>query len=60
MAPANLNVLCDADHALVAAGTLMSVGPLIVVFLFGARNFPRDLAAGAMKMWRPGAGAPPR
>lgn len=32
------------------AGALMSVIPLIVVFLFGARHFLRDLAAGAMKL----------
>ncbi|MEU7720822.1 hypothetical protein [Streptomyces tibetensis] len=45
---------------LVMAGALMSVIPLIVVFLFGARHFLRDLAAGAMKREVPGAGAPPR
>ncbi|MFD5835432.1 hypothetical protein ACFWHV_17930 [Streptomyces collinus] len=50
VAPANLNVLYNADYALVMAGALMSVIPLIVVFLFGARHFLRDLAAGAMKM----------
>ncbi|GAA4550836.1 hypothetical protein GCM10023097_41310 [Streptomyces collinus] len=38
------------DYALVMAGALMSVIPLIVVFLFGARHFLRDLAAGAMKL----------
>jgi cellobiose transport system permease protein len=32
------------------AGALMSVIPLIVVFLIGARHFLRDLAAGATKM----------
>jgi cellobiose transport system permease protein len=50
VALANLNVLYNADYALVMAGALMSVIPLIVVFLFGARHFLRDLAAGAMKM----------
>jgi cellobiose transport system permease protein len=37
------------DYAVVMAGALMSVLPLIVVFLIGARHFPRDLAAGATK-----------
>ncbi|MDC0771916.1 hypothetical protein [Streptomyces sp. HD] len=46
----NLNVLYNADHALVMAGAVMSVVPLIVVFLLGARHFLRDLAAGATKM----------
>ncbi|MFJ8052367.1 carbohydrate ABC transporter permease [Streptomyces luteogriseus] len=50
VALANLNVLYNADYALVMAGALMSVIPLIAVFLFGARHFLRDLAAGAMKM----------
>ncbi|MFF6876325.1 MULTISPECIES: ABC transporter permease subunit [unclassified Streptomyces] len=50
VALANLNVLYNADYALVMAGALMSVIPLIAVFLFGARHFLRDLAAGATKM----------
>ncbi|WP_405866221.1 hypothetical protein [Streptomyces sp. NBC_01515] len=41
---------CDTDCPVVMAGALMSVIPLIVVFLVGARHFPRDLAAGATKM----------
>ncbi|PWG09092.1 carbohydrate ABC transporter permease [Streptomyces sp. V2] len=50
VALANLNVLYQADYSLVMAGALMSVVPLIVVFLIGARHFLRDLAAGATKM----------
>jgi cellobiose transport system permease protein len=34
---------------MVMAGALMSVIPLIGVFLIGARSFIADLAAGAMK-----------
>ena len=47
---ANLNVAYNTDYAVVMAGALMSVIPLIVVFLVGARHFLRDLAAGATKM----------
>ncbi|SER11913.1 cellobiose transport system permease protein [Streptomyces sp. yr375] len=50
VALANLNVLYNTDYSLVMAGALMSVIPLIVVFLIGARHFLRDLAAGATKM----------
>ncbi|WP_328415159.1 carbohydrate ABC transporter permease [Streptomyces violaceus] len=50
VALANLNVLYNTDYSLVMAGALMSVIPLILVFLIGARHFLRDLAAGAMKM----------
>ncbi|MEV7870789.1 carbohydrate ABC transporter permease [Streptomyces sp. NPDC088124] len=50
VALANLNVAYNTDYALVMAGALMSVVPLIVVFLIGARHFLRDLAAGATKM----------
>lgn len=46
----NLNMLYNADYALVMAGALMSVIPLIIVFLLGARHFLRDLAAGAARM----------
>ena len=31
------------------AGTLVAVVPLLVVFLFGARHFVRNIAAGALK-----------
>ncbi|WP_078651429.1 carbohydrate ABC transporter permease [Streptomyces xylophagus] len=50
VALANLNVAYNTDYAVVMAGALMSVIPLIVVFLIGARHFLRDLAAGATKM----------
>lgn len=50
VALANLNVAYNTDYAVVMAGALMSVIPLIVVFLLGARHFLRDLAAGATKM----------
>jgi cellobiose transport system permease protein len=44
-----LNGLYGADYSLVMAGTLMSVIPLLIVFLFGARHFIRNIAAGAVK-----------
>ncbi|MFJ9373379.1 carbohydrate ABC transporter permease [Streptomyces sp. NPDC101455] len=47
---ANLNVTCNTDCAVVMAGALMSVIPLIVALLVGARHFLPDLAAGATKM----------
>ncbi|MFG2779486.1 carbohydrate ABC transporter permease [Streptomyces prunicolor] len=50
VALANLNVAYNTDYAVVMAGALMSVIPLIVVFLIGAQHFLRDLAAGATKM----------
>jgi cellobiose transport system permease protein len=34
---------------MVMAGALMSVIPLIGVFIIGARSFIADIAAGAMK-----------
>ncbi|MFJ2610117.1 carbohydrate ABC transporter permease [Streptomyces sp. NPDC091279] len=50
VALANLNIAYNTDYAVVMAGALMSVVPLIVVFLIGSRHFLRDLAAGATKM----------
>ena len=50
VALSNLNVAYNTDYAVVMAGALMSVVPLIIVFLIGARHFLRDLAAGATKM----------
>jgi cellobiose transport system permease protein len=44
-----LNGLYNTDYSMVMAGALMSVIPLIGVFLIGARSFIADLAAGAMK-----------
>lgn len=44
-----LNSLYATDYSMVMAGTLMATIPLIIVFLFGARHFISDLAAGAIK-----------
>jgi cellobiose transport system permease protein len=44
-----LNSLYGTDYSMVMAGTLLAVIPLIVVFLFGARHFIRNIAAGAVK-----------
>jgi len=37
------------DYSVVMAGTLVSIVPLIIMFLFGARNFIKNIAAGALK-----------
>ena len=50
VALANLKMAYNTDYAVVMAGALMSIVPLIIVFLLGARHFLRDLAAGATKM----------
>jgi ABC-type glycerol-3-phosphate transport system permease component len=44
-----LNGVYGTDYSMVMAGALMSVVPLIGVFLIGGRHFIADLAAGAMK-----------
>jgi ABC-type glycerol-3-phosphate transport system permease component len=48
-----LNDKAEIDGAtkqrVVMAGTLVAVVPLLVVFLFGARHFVRNIAAGALK-----------
>ncbi|GAB3895050.1 carbohydrate ABC transporter permease [Kibdelosporangium lantanae] len=44
-----LNSLYGTDYSMVMAGTLLAVVPLVVVFLFGARHFIRNIAAGAVK-----------
>ncbi|MEW1722334.1 carbohydrate ABC transporter permease [Streptomyces sp. NPDC093109] len=49
VALSNLSIVYNTDYAVVMAGALMSVIPLIAVFLIGARHFIRDLAAGAVK-----------
>jgi cellobiose transport system permease protein len=49
VALAQLNSLNATDYSMVMAGTLLAAVPLIIVFLFGARQFIRDLAAGAVK-----------
>ncbi|GAA2794677.1 carbohydrate ABC transporter permease [Crossiella cryophila] len=37
------------DYSVVMAGTLVAIVPLIIVFLFGARHFIKNIAAGALK-----------
>jgi cellobiose transport system permease protein len=49
VALAQLNSLDATDYSMVMAGTLLAAAPLIIVFLFGARQFIRDLSAGAVK-----------
>ncbi|MDX6281717.1 MAG: cellobiose transport system permease protein [Kribbellaceae bacterium] len=44
-----LNGVYGTDYSMVMAGALMSVIPLIGVFLIGGRHFIADIAAGAMK-----------
>ncbi|OIV37612.1 sugar ABC transporter permease [Mangrovactinospora gilvigrisea] len=45
-----LNTVVGAtDYSMVMAGALMSVIPLVGIFLIGARQFIADIAAGAMK-----------
>ncbi|MEV4317453.1 carbohydrate ABC transporter permease [Actinocrispum sp. NPDC049592] len=44
-----LNAVYGTDYSQVMAGTLVAVIPLLVVFLFGARHFIRNIAAGAVK-----------
>ncbi|WP_328992427.1 carbohydrate ABC transporter permease [Kribbella sp. NBC_01245] len=44
-----LNGIYSTDYSMVMAGALMSVIPLIGVFIIGGRHFIADLAAGAMK-----------
>jgi len=49
VALSQLNTLYNIDYSMVMAGTLLATVPLIVVFIFGARHFISDLAAGAIK-----------
>lgn len=44
-----LNGIYGTDYSMVMAGALMSVVPLIGVFLIGGRHFIADIAAGATK-----------
>lgn len=37
------------DYSVVMAGTLVAIVPLIIVFLFGARHFIKNIAMGALK-----------
>lgn len=45
----NLNSLYLTDYGMVMAGALISVLPLIGVFLIGSRHFIANIAAGAIK-----------
>jgi len=49
VALSQLSGLYVSDYSVIMAGTLLAVVPLLVVFLFGARHFIRDLAAGSVK-----------
>jgi cellobiose transport system permease protein len=49
VALAQLNGLYVTDYSVVMAGTLVAIVPLIIVFLFGARHFIGNIAAGAVK-----------
>jgi cellobiose transport system permease protein len=49
VALSQLNGLYVKDYSVVMAGTLVAIVPLIIVFLFGARHFIRNIAAGALK-----------
>ena len=44
-----LNGVYGTDYSMVMAGALMSVVPLVGVFIIGGRHFIADIAAGAMK-----------
>ena len=45
----NLNSLYLTDYGMVMAGALISVVPLIGVFIIGSRHFIANIAAGAIK-----------
>ncbi|MBP2478891.1 cellobiose transport system permease protein [Crossiella equi] len=49
VALSQLNGVYVQDYSVVMAGTLVSIVPLVIVFLFGARQFIRNVAAGALK-----------
>lgn len=49
VALSSLNGIYQTDYAMVIAGTLMAVIPLIILFLFISRQFISDIAAGAVK-----------
>lgn len=49
VALSELNGLYVSDYSVIMAGTLLAVLPLLVVFLLGARQFIRNLAAGSIK-----------
>lgn len=49
VALSSLNGIYQTDYAMVIAGALLAVIPLIVFFLFVSRQFISDIAAGAVK-----------
>ncbi|MFD1956308.1 carbohydrate ABC transporter permease [Paenibacillus thailandensis] len=49
VALSSLNGIYQTDYAMVIAGALLAVIPLIVFFLFVSRQFISDIAAGAIK-----------
>jgi cellobiose transport system permease protein len=49
VALSQLNGVYVKDYSVVMAGTLVAIVPLIIMFLFGARNFIKNVAAGALK-----------
>jgi cellobiose transport system permease protein len=49
VATAQLNNAFGQDYGMVMAGALLSVLPLLIVFLIGARQFIGDIAKGAVK-----------
>lgn len=49
VALSSLNGIYTTDYAMVIAGTLLAVIPLIVMFLFISKQFISDIAAGAIK-----------
>lgn len=49
VATAQLNTAFGQDYGMVMAGALLSVLPLLVVFLLGAKQFIGDIAKGAVK-----------
>lgn len=46
---AQLNTTVKNDYSMVMAGALLSVLPLLIVFLLGAKQFMGDIAKGAVK-----------
>lgn len=49
VATAQLNTAFGQDYGMVMAGALLSVLPLLIVFLLGAKQFIGDIAKGAVK-----------
>jgi cellobiose transport system permease protein len=49
VALSQLNSLYNTDYGMVMAGALLSVVPLVGVFLIGSRHFIANIAAGAIK-----------